>query len=259
MKLINRILILAGTLLLTGVGFCLSVEDDEFSATTSNNFGFMKGDGLCFILPNDGLFSSLTDTSKGIYWSSAGCSGSGTVEVTSTGWVNLKCTGPGTASIELSEPVILSLMTTFPRKSYAWDQLAPVMHYRGVPDVGYDSKVAGLFQLELFDAAGRESHPLVGLDFSASALGGYYPKIGLDRFGQTTSGRVWASIAWQFTPPHASWNKISKIRISYTVPAGVAADLKSGIQVGQLYLCSMWCRNENWYPPADAAKLLQDN
>jgi len=245
--------IFLGILLLSSLAYSLPIEDGEFCATTSDNFQFFKGDGFSYRLPNNGNFPNAGDTTQ-LHWNviaTGGCSVSYQftgVDILTTnsnmtsGYITINCTNSGgSTTLELSGPIVISLNTTAPFKSYAWDQLAPVIQYRGNPANG--SKIYGKFTLELFDAAGRESHPLVSLDYTGDPNG---TVVGVNRLGEA-SDRAWAAFAWQFTPPHASWYKISKIRMSFVVPAGGPAS--SGIQIRKLDLCTMWPRNHDWYPP----------
>jgi len=239
-------------LLVTPV-LAFEMQDNEFCQCTSQfDELFMKGDSLCHFLPNDGNFPNAgsSDTTK-MHWKTI--TGNGSVSFTpgevfddvTTGYVTLACLGSGTAGIELSHPVMVSLSTSSPYKAYAWDQQGPVIHFRGDPDC--QSKVAGRFQLEFFDSANREIHPMVAFDYSTCTI-----PVGLawDTTTQTAvpKDHAWAKIAWQFTPPHASWNKISRIRLLYIVPPGVTGP--TGIQIRKLYLQTMWVRPYKW--PANA-------
>ena len=150
------------------------------------------------------------------------------------GWVGLRCSAAQTASIEFGPISISTTTTTAPKLSYDWDQIGICVHFRGNP--AYDKKVAGRFQLQVYDAIGSEVYTVCAFDAGTTAV-----PMGVDYNGYSSSS-TWSCFAWQFTPPHQNWYRISKFRLSYSVPSG--ASTTTELQIDQVYLFTIWYKTE---------------
>ena len=154
-------------------------------------------------LPGHGYFDDGVDgwreiTSLGIVTS---------YSASSEGWVGLRCSGGQMAGIECG-PINISTSGV----SYDWDQFGIVFNYRGKPDSPYNSNLVGKVRLSFYDAATSEIYTTLGFDFSTTVA------FGLKANGQSDP-LTWGTFTWQFTPPHLNWYQISRIRITYEVPA----------------------------------------
>ncbi len=224
-------------LILIGVVPCwaLYLQDDEINEIYTD--GSFIGYDMSTQLPVIGTFDNgLGDADKS--WVADSSGGGAIIQYTASteGWVGLRCSAGQSVSIEYG-PVYMSLIPDSTSKpSFDWDQLGGAMHFRGSPT--YQSKLAGKLQLEFYDAAGRECHPVIAIDMSSTAITGYCPQVGLDRDGKPDN-LAWVSIAFQFTLPHSSWYKISKVKISYSVPSGVLVPTTE-VQLDQIYLVPWW-------------------
>ncbi len=239
MKKTIRCLVLLSILvfILAGITPCWAVyvQDDEINQIYAD--GWLIGYDLSTQLPAIGTFDNgLGDTNN--FWT-VDSSGGGTVlQYTNAteGWIGLRCSAGQSVAVEYG-PIIVSLTPNGASKpSFDWDQIGGALHFRGCPT--YQSKVAGKVQLEFYDAVGRECHPAIAIDMSSTAVQGYCPAVGLDSTGHANRF-AWAAFAFQFTPPHSSWYKISKVRISYSVPPGGLVPTTE-IQLDQIYIVPWW-------------------
>jgi len=225
------------------LGICSSpsramfVEDEEMDAMYQD-LHFITYD-LSTQLPAIGTFDNgLGDASKA--WTVDSSGGGTVVQYTNAteGWLGLKCSAGQSVAVEYGPIYVTLTPDSASKPSFGWDQIAAALHFRGSPT--YQSKIAGKLQFEFYDAVGRECHPLAAIDASSSAVNGYCPAVGLDSTGQPNRF-AWAAYAWQFTVPHSSWYKISKVRISYSVPFGASVPLTE-VQLDQVYVAPYWTK-----------------
>ena len=229
--LLQRILVLILSGLLISFAKAGYMPDRECNPSENPDLDYID---LSFNFPSTGQFDNGTagwtvDTSGfGIVTSYA---------ATNEGWVGLRCNGTNsaqTAAIEYG-PISISTTTTgTSRPAYDWDQIACCVHFRGSPE--YNNKIAGRFQIQVYDAIGSEVYTFCAVDASSSAVNNYYPAIGLDSTGYASSS-TWSCYTWEFTPPHQNWYRISKFRLSYSVPSGVST---TEVQIDQVYLLTIW-------------------
>ena len=223
-------------ILISSLGYAASIPDSEIwdFGRKHSNFDYFD---FSFSFPSSGQFDN-----GAAGWT---VDGNGTGQVISysnatEGWVGIRCSGGQWAAIEFG-PISMSQVTTgTSRPAYAWDQICSCLHFRGNPLSPYNSNIAGVIRCEFFDASGSPASNAILFDASSAALNGYYPVVGLDSASKPSS-LAWASFTWQFTPPHQSWYRISKVRISYSVPSGVA--ITSEVQFDQIYTVAYWFKN----------------
>jgi hypothetical protein len=231
--------ILLVTLCLISVSPCkaLYVQDDEINE--------MYTDGAFIVYDISTQFPAIGTFDNGLgdatcCWKADTSGGGMIIQYTAEteGWLGLRCEAGQSASVEYG-PLYLSLAADSAAKpAFDWDQLGGAFHFRGNP--AYGSKVAGKLQLEFYDAAGRECHPLIAVDMSSTAINGNCPQMGLNQDG-TPDNFAWVSFAFQFTLPHSSWYQISKVKISYSAPSGELVPTTE-IQMDQIYLVPWWLK-----------------
>ncbi len=185
-------------------------------------------------LPSNGQFDGGTSG-----WTATTTAGATVNSYTTQGWVGLQCTAGSTASIECGPiSVSMSTSTTGPQPSYDWDQIFMCIHFRG--STTYNSQMAGRFQVEFYDAASSQVYTALAYDASSSALNGYFPQVGLNRYG-VADDSTWSDLLWSFTPPHQNWYRISQVKISYSVPTSGAYSIPTTeVQIDQLYIDTAW-------------------
>jgi len=208
---------------LYGTGYTLNIPDDEWDITIGTpNLDYCD---LRFLLPAYGMFSTGTTG-----WSIV-TSGGGRVN-NYTGAVGLCCQSAQTAGIEFG-PISVS---TAAGLSLDWDMLGAGIKYQGSNETtATDStyQIAGRFWVEFYDVDGRPYAPRVIFDCGSNNV--------INCFGMGMGGNTeipTATFTWQFSVPHQTWYKISKVRIMYAVPAN-AGNRTTEIKVYQLYLASM--------------------
>ena len=115
------------------------------------------------------------------------------------------------------------------------------LHFRGCPT--YNSQLAGRFQVEFYDAANSQVYTALAYDASSIALySDKLPRVGLDIYGNA-SDTTWSDLLWGFTPPHQNWYRISKIKISYSVPtSGFYSIPTTEVQIDQMYIDTAWTK-----------------
>ncbi len=218
--------------------WAMYVEDDEMGEIF-HNMSTLIGYDLSTQLPAIGTFDNgLGDAGKA--WTVDSSGGGTVVQYTNAteGWLGLRCSAGQSVAVEYGPIYVTLTPDSASKPSFGWDQIAAALHFRGSPT--YQSKIAGKLQFEFYDAVGRERHPLAAIDVSSSAVNGYCPAVGLDSTGQPNRF-AWAAYAWQFTVPHSSWYKISKVRISYSVPSGGAVPTTE-VQLDQVYVAPYWVK-----------------
>ncbi len=195
------------------------------------------------LFPENGQFDNGIGLAGNPHWT-VDTSGFGIVTSYSNateGWVGIRCAAGQSAAIEFGH-ISMSTVTTFSgntaRPGYHWDQYDSCLHFRGNPVSPYNSKLGGKVECDFYDASGSLAYEAIAFDASSSAVNNnYYPVVGLDSTGKPNS-LAWASFSWQVTPPHQNWYRISKVRISYTVPYGVSSTTE--VQFDQFYIVTSW-------------------
>jgi hypothetical protein len=215
------------------------VQDDEMNVIYHDTNGVLIGYDLSTQMPAIGTFDNgLGNASKA--WTVDSSGGGTVVQYTNAteGWLGLRCSAGQSVAVEYGPIYVTLTPDSASKPSFGWDQIAAALHFRGSPT--FQSKIAGKVQFEFYDAVGRECHPLAAIDASSSAVNGYCPAVGLDSTGKANRF-AWAAYAWQFTVPHSSWYKISKVRISYSVPSGASVPLTE-VQLDQVYVAPYWVK-----------------
>jgi hypothetical protein len=225
------------TILILGASSCWAtyLQDDEINEIYDDVW--LVGYDLSTQFPAIGTFDNgLGDATKS--WTVNNSGGGSVIEYPTQGWVGLRCSAGQSVSIEYGPIIVSKTPNGTTKPSFDWDQIGGAIHFRGNPAYPYQSMVAGKLQLDFYDAAGRECHPMIAIDMSSSAVNGYCPAVGLDSTGNA-SNYSWAAFAFQFTLPHSSWYKISKVKISYSVPPGALVPTTE-VQLDQIYLVPWW-------------------
>jgi hypothetical protein len=221
--------------------WALFVQDEEMNGIYKDIYNIFIGYDLSTQLPAIGTFDNgLGDASKA--WTVDSSGGGTVVQYTNAteGWLGLRCDAGQSVAVEYGPIYVTLTPDSASKPSFGWDQIAAALHFRGSPT--FQSKIAGKVQFEFYDAVGRERHPLAAIDASSSAFNGYCPAVGLDSTGKANRF-AWAAYAWQFTVPHSSWYKISKVRISYSVPSPSGFYIPTTeVQLDQVYVAPFWTK-----------------
>jgi hypothetical protein len=221
--------------------WALYLPDEEMNDILYPTMNYYIGYDLSTQMPAIGTFDNgLGDASKA--WTVDSSGGGTVVQYTNAteGWLGLRCDAGQSVAVEYGPIYVTLTPDSASKPSFGWDQIAAALHFRGSPT--FQSKIAGKVQFEFYDAVGRERHPLAAIDASSSAFNGYCPAVGLDSTGKANRF-AWAAYAWQFTVPHSSWYKISKVRISYSVPSPSGFYIPTTeVQLDQVYVAPFWTK-----------------